>query len=46
MMQTMKKALADGLKNLNNKSIDDLLSARFDRILGHGRFKEITASAA
>ncbi len=46
MMQTMKKALADGLKNLNNKSVDDLLSARFDRILGHGRFKEINASAA
>ena len=46
MMQTMKKALADGLKNLNNKSVDDLLSARFDRILGQGRFKEINASAA
>ena len=46
MMQTMKKALADAYKNLANKPLDDLLSARFDRILGHGRFKEVNASAA
>lgn len=40
MMQTMKKSLQDGLKNLQTKPLNELLNARFDRIMGYGKFKE------
>ncbi len=40
MMQTMKKSLQDGLKNLQAKPLNELLNARFDRIMGYGKFKE------
>lgn len=40
MMQTMKKSLQDGLKNLQAKPLNELLEARFDRIMGYGKFKE------
>lgn len=42
MMQFMKKALQDSLKQLQDKSLDDLLKTRFERLMGYGKFKEIT----
>ena len=44
MMQLMKKALQDALKQLQDKSFDELLRARFERLMGHGKFKEIAPS--
>jgi acetyl-CoA carboxylase carboxyl transferase subunit alpha len=43
MMLSLKKALTDALRQLQDQSIDALLEAREDKILGYGRFKEITA---
>jgi acetyl-CoA carboxylase carboxyl transferase subunit alpha len=43
MIVTLKKALTDTLRQLQEKPIDDLLEAREDRILGYGKFKEIPA---
>lgn len=40
MMQSMKRALQDGLKSLQAKPLNELLNARFDRIMGYGKFKE------
>jgi acetyl-CoA carboxylase carboxyl transferase subunit alpha len=40
MMASMKKVLQDGLKSLNEKSIDELLTARFERLMGYGKYKE------
>src|SRR5512135_913454 len=40
MMQTLKKTLQDSLRQLQDKSIDDLLRLRFDRLMGYGKFKE------
>lgn len=44
MMQLMKKALQDSLKQLQDKSLDELLRARFERLMGYGKFKEIAPS--
>jgi acetyl-CoA carboxylase carboxyl transferase subunit alpha len=41
MMQAMKKALQDSLKQLQAQSIDDMLQTRFNRLMGYGKFKEI-----
>jgi len=41
MMQAMKKALQDGLRHLQSQSIDELLQARFNRLMGYGKFKEV-----
>ncbi|HUL42072.1 MAG TPA: acetyl-CoA carboxylase carboxyltransferase subunit alpha [Burkholderiales bacterium] len=43
MMRSMKKALQESLKQLQDKSLDDLLRTRFERLMGYGKFKEITA---
>ncbi|MGL4995723.1 MAG: acetyl-CoA carboxylase carboxyl transferase subunit alpha, partial [Deefgea sp.] len=40
MMAAMKKSIADGLKNLQAKPIDQLLDDRFERLMGYGKFKE------
>ena len=40
IMQTLKKTLQDSLRQLQDKSIDDLLRLRFDRLMGYGKFKE------
>ncbi|MBE9608684.1 acetyl-CoA carboxylase carboxyltransferase subunit alpha [Chitinilyticum piscinae] len=40
MMASMKKAIADALRAQQEKSIDDLLEARFDRLMSYGQFKE------
>lgn len=40
-MASVKKALADALKQAQGKSTDDLLQTRFMRLMGYGKFKEI-----
>jgi acetyl-CoA carboxylase carboxyl transferase subunit alpha len=40
---TLKKALADALRQLQEQPLDALLEAREDKILAYGRYKEITA---
>jgi acetyl-CoA carboxylase carboxyl transferase subunit alpha len=42
MMVALKKALTDALRQVQDQPIDALLEAREDKILGYGRFKEIT----
>jgi acetyl-CoA carboxylase carboxyl transferase subunit alpha len=41
IMNSMKRALVEQLKDLNAKSLDDLLKTRFDRLMSYGRFKEV-----
>src|ERR1043166_423932 len=43
MMQTLKKALHESLKQLSDKPIDDLLAQRFERLMNYGKFKEVAA---
>jgi acetyl-CoA carboxylase carboxyl transferase subunit alpha len=43
MMVALKKALTETLRQLQEQSLDALLEAREDKILGYGRFKEIPA---
>ncbi len=38
--QSLKKALHDALRGLADKSPTELAEARFERLMGHGRFKE------
>ena len=40
MAQIMKKALQDALRSYANKGIDELIEARFDRLMEYGKFKE------
>ena len=41
MMLTMKKALQDALRQLQSQSIDDMMQARFNRLMGYGKFREV-----
>ena len=41
MMQLMKKALADTWRQLRDKSLDELLAARFEKLVSFGKFKEV-----
>ena len=43
MAQSLKKALHDALKGLSTLSTDELLAARYQRLMGYGRFKELAA---
>ena len=43
MMLTMKKALAESLRPLQDLPLDDLVKARFDKLMGYGKFKEARA---
>ncbi len=43
MMQNMKKALQETLKHLQAESIEDVLQARFNRLMAYGKFKEVEA---
>jgi len=43
MMVTLKKALTEALRQLQEQSLEALLEAREDKILAYGRFKEIPA---
>ena len=40
MLQSLRKALQDTWRQLRDKSIDELVEARFDRLVGYGKFKE------
>jgi acetyl-CoA carboxylase carboxyl transferase subunit alpha len=42
-MVTLKKALTEALRQLQEQSIEALLEAREDKILAYGRYKEISA---
>ena len=42
MMVTLKKALTEALRQLQEHTLDALLEAREDKILAYGRFKEIS----
>jgi len=41
--QSLKRALQDGLRQLNEFSIDELLARRFERLVGYGKYKEQAA---
>ena len=41
MTQSLKKALQDALRSLTNKGADELIEARFDRLMDYGKFKEV-----
>jgi acetyl-CoA carboxylase carboxyl transferase subunit alpha len=41
MMQTMKKALQDSLKQVQALSTDEMLQTRFTRLMSYGKFKEV-----
>ena len=41
MAQALKKALADALRSLANKSPGELVEERFERLMGYGKFKEL-----
>jgi acetyl-CoA carboxylase carboxyl transferase subunit alpha len=43
MMQLMKKALTDSWRTLRDKPIDEVLKARFEKLVGIGKFKEVDA---
>ena len=43
IMVTLKKALTEALRQLQEQTIEGLLEAREDKILAYGRFKEIPA---
>jgi acetyl-CoA carboxylase carboxyl transferase subunit alpha len=40
MAQGLKKALQDALRAFSNKGIDELIAARFERLMDYGKFKE------
>jgi acetyl-CoA carboxylase carboxyl transferase subunit alpha len=43
VMQTLRKALQDALKQVQEKPLADLLQARFNRLMDFGKFKEVAA---
>jgi acetyl-CoA carboxylase carboxyl transferase subunit alpha len=43
MMQTMRKALQDALKHVQEQPLVDLLQARFNRLMEYGKFKEVAS---
>ncbi|MDP2693265.1 MAG: acetyl-CoA carboxylase carboxyl transferase subunit alpha, partial [Gallionella sp.] len=40
-MQSVKKALQDALKTVQNKPTASLLQDRFNRLMSYGKFKEV-----
>jgi acetyl-CoA carboxylase carboxyl transferase subunit alpha len=43
MMATLKKALTEALRQLQDQPLETLLETREDKILSYGKFKELTA---
>ncbi|MGP1679559.1 MAG: acetyl-CoA carboxylase carboxyltransferase subunit alpha [Burkholderiales bacterium] len=41
MAQNLKKALQDALRSFASKGVDELIEARFDRLMAYGKFKEV-----
>src|SRR5512143_212101 len=44
MMQTLKKALQDTWRQVQSQTTDEMLQARFTRLMSYGKFKEIELS--
>jgi len=44
MMQNMKKALLETWRPLQNKPVNELLEARFERLMSYGKFKEVASN--
>jgi acetyl-CoA carboxylase carboxyl transferase subunit alpha len=44
MMQNMKKALLETWRPLHNKPVNELLEARFERLMSYGKFKEVASN--
>ena len=44
MANNLKKALQEGLKQLSELSVDELLARRYERLMSYGRFKEQSAA--
>src|SRR5438034_4251395 len=44
LMATLKKALTEALRHAQEQPLDALLETREDKLLGYGKFKELTAS--
>ena len=43
MMQSLRRALADELRRLQAKPMDELLTVRYERLMSYGKFKEAGA---
>jgi acetyl-CoA carboxylase carboxyl transferase subunit alpha len=43
MMSTLKKALLEAWRQLQDKPADELLAKRFERLMSYGRYKEVAA---
>ena len=43
MVQSLKKALQDSWRQLRDKPVAELVAARFERLIGYGKFKEAEA---
>jgi acetyl-CoA carboxylase carboxyl transferase subunit alpha len=43
MAQSLKRALQEGLRQMKDRSVDELLARRFDRLVSYGKFKEQAA---
>jgi acetyl-CoA carboxylase carboxyl transferase subunit alpha len=41
MAQGLKKSLQDALRTFGSKGVDQLIEARFDRLMDYGKFKEV-----
>jgi len=41
MMDTLKKALQDSLKQVQSQTMEQMLQARFARLMSYGKFKEV-----
>ena len=41
IMQTVKRALAESLRQLQEQSLDDMLAARSAKLAGYGKYKEL-----
>jgi len=42
MMQSLKKSLQESLKQAQSQPIENLLQTRFNRLMGYGKFKEVS----
>ncbi len=42
MMQTVRKALQDALKQVQEKPLEDLLKVRFNKLMDYGKYKELS----
>ena len=41
MMLALKKVLAETLRDLQDRALDDLIEARLEKVIGYGKFKEL-----